>query len=455
MRRPAIETVLVAVVGTLLATSPVFAQTFSSGSTGADGALDVSRLSCFIRVQDNLSVCEVILPPSGILNYTTVLIPSGKTIIFRKNLQNTPVVLLAQGDVVVEGNLSVSAVPWSPDAPWDPALPGPGGFPGGAPPRSAGLGPGGGAVPTGGTSDPPAQGRWVGPLSLVPLVGGSGGASIVNTYGNSITGSGGAGAIVIASNGEIRIGGSGGIDASPYNRHCGIYGSGGAVRLVANRITMTGAIYAKGTAYCSGGATDGGDGIVRLEAPSGFLSFLGNSQPAPILSTVNPTIVAPAAPGLRIVSVGGFLVPDSAGSRKDAADLVLPKQLPDPINVLVEATNIPVGSVVTVSFGTSNQGTTAGVPLSGTLAQSTATIGVSGLNRNLLAYLYVQVLFAPPAAAAGAAPATESGRVTHVRMTTAPGEKPHFAFLRQDGAEIPANRLPATLQAWVSSSNSR
>jgi len=47
------------------------AQTFSSGSTGADGALDLTA-----------GDREVQLPESGVLNYTTVNIPEGKTLTF-------------------------------------------------------------------------------------------------------------------------------------------------------------------------------------------------------------------------------------------------------------------------------------------------------------------------------------------------------------------------------------
>ena len=52
----------------LLLPLSVAAQTFSSGSTGADGALDLAAGDR--RVQ---------LPDSGILNYTTVNIPNGRT----------------------------------------------------------------------------------------------------------------------------------------------------------------------------------------------------------------------------------------------------------------------------------------------------------------------------------------------------------------------------------------
>src|SRR5581483_6090161 len=124
-------------------------QTFSSGSTGADGPLDLT--SGDRRVQ---------LPPAGILNYTTVNVPAGRTLSFQNNLTNTPIILLAQGNVTIAGVVNVSAAG---------RVPGPGGFYGGDV-GSSGLGPGGGQI--GGNPN----GQWVGPLSLVPISGGSGGA---------------------------------------------------------------------------------------------------------------------------------------------------------------------------------------------------------------------------------------------------------------------------------------
>jgi hypothetical protein len=401
-------------------------QTFSSGSTGADGALDLATMNCTTGEHAPLNGnggCSVQLPPNGILNYTTINVPQGKSLHFRKNQGNTPVVILAQGNVSIAGTVAVDGYVYQmgPDGKQDWSQPGPGGFHGGFPNLVAGLGPGGG-------SQTSINGRWVGPLSLVPIVGGSGG-----------TGSGGGGAIVIASSGTISVPHTGVISATGMHVQAG-YGSGGAVRLVANQITVHGNVQATGNSS--------NNGVIRFEAPAGGIVFLGTAAPPAIISTINPSIVASAAPQLRIVSVAGFPVPDSAGNRRDAADLVLPKQLPDPINLVVQANNIPAGSPVTIGFGTSNGGTAASAPLSGSFASSTATVGVSGLNRNQLAYLYVQVLFTPPASGAGVDVA-EADRVAQVRMTSSPGEAPQFAFLRHDGSTVALEKLPANLRAWV------
>src|SRR5690606_37865157 len=69
---------------------------FDSGSTGADGA--------FHPVVST----QVPLPPNGVLHYTSVNIPPGVVVTFAKNTTNTPVVILASGDVNIAGTIDVS-----------------------------------------------------------------------------------------------------------------------------------------------------------------------------------------------------------------------------------------------------------------------------------------------------------------------------------------------------------
>ena len=66
---------------------------FSSGSDGSDGPLTVSA---------GLTTLDV--PDDGIFNFTTVTIETGGTLAFNKNVRNTPVHLLATGDIVVNAN---------------------------------------------------------------------------------------------------------------------------------------------------------------------------------------------------------------------------------------------------------------------------------------------------------------------------------------------------------------
>lgn len=395
--------------------SPTIAQTFSSGSTGADGALDLA-VSC---PGGTLPNCVIQLPPSGILNYTTVNIPTDTFLSFRNNGNNTPVIILAQGNVDIVGRISVDASSQDP---------GPGGFRGG-PGGLPGFGPGAGPQPSGSLS-----GRWTGPLSLIPIVGGSGGSGSGGAWGG-----GGGGAVLIASSGLIDV--HGGIHATGvqgWNNVSGP-GSGGAIRLVANSLNIPGQLWAVGNSGANGG---GEKGVIRLEAPAGHLSFSGSADPAAVLSSINPLIFPDAPPALSIISVGGYSVPAYSGQRFDTVDLLLPMQLPDPISVVVAASGIPVGTQIGISFGTTNAGTVTPGTLTGSTQSSTATIQVSGLNRTQLAYLFVSATFAVPGPAAPANPAGPD-QVARVHVTAAPGAAPKFSFLRANGSSIDASRLPA------------
>ena len=121
---------------------PVSAQSISSGSTGALGPFNPT------------SNTTVPLPPDGVLNYTTVNVASGVTVTFTPNAANTPIRLLATGDVTIDGTINLnggdgqdasSAIMLNPGG-----LGGPGGFAGGngglrgGGIGSAGKGPGGG-----------------------------------------------------------------------------------------------------------------------------------------------------------------------------------------------------------------------------------------------------------------------------------------------------------------------
>ena len=71
-------------------------QTFNSGSTGALGAFNPTQNT------------EVVLPDDGVLNYTTINIPVNITVTFRRNTRNTPVVMLASGDVTIAGSINIA-----------------------------------------------------------------------------------------------------------------------------------------------------------------------------------------------------------------------------------------------------------------------------------------------------------------------------------------------------------
>lgn len=272
----------------LLATTS--AHAFDSGSTGADGALAPAA---------NSGVVEIQLPESGILNYTTVNIPTGVTLKFKRNTLNTPVVMLASGNVAIAGLIDLSGtsgahVGTAGDGNTaDDGVSGhggPGGFDGGRGGSTdpvnrlggAGLGPGGGKggmpgaegcgsgryyktigggaghagygvettasnsyyVTTCGWPRSDAVGIPYGNTLLQPLIGGSGGGGGLG--GSNFSGSGGGGgggALLIASSGTLTLsgvikadgGGSGYVSGTNTGAH-GAGGSGGAIRLVATTL---------------------------------------------------------------------------------------------------------------------------------------------------------------------------------------------------------------------------
>ncbi|HVQ38098.1 MAG TPA: hypothetical protein VMS31_11230 [Pyrinomonadaceae bacterium] len=398
------------------------AQSFSSGSTGADGALDLTTGPCQREIQ---------LPESGILNYTSIIIPGACSVRFKPNFRNTPAILLVSGSVSIEGTISLSALfPPFPSCGTIPA-PGAGGFYGGAINQ-----PGGGAG--GGRPAGPLNGKWVGSLSLVPIVGGSGGAG-----GSSFTGGSGGGAIVIASSGTIGV--SGVIVANGSRNNCAPSGggAGGAIRLVANSITVTGTLSALGDTKSEEAPHPG---VIRIEAPAGALFFTGSASPLPLLSTsVNAQVVpGSSTPSLTITSVGGFPISYAAG-RPDFVDLILPNLVTDPISVVVQAHNIPVGTQVNLNISGPSSGTFTPGTLSGTEGTSATTIAVSGLSRTGATYL---IAFADFTLLGNAANLNKKGSdaIATVRVIAKPGADSRLVFLRKNGTEIGLTKIPKRIR---------
>jgi hypothetical protein len=276
---------------------------FVSGSTGADGALNPAVST------------EIQLPPSGILNYSSINIPAGVIVTFKKNAANTPVYLLVSGSATIAGNINVSGGDSKHTGTYGdgnlgddgiPGVGGPGGFDGGRGGRDdqalaagivragAGLGPGGGGggneIPNGNCNlgryyhyfglggafgsfgsnyyyfsncgDTPAlrtanlAAKPYGSTSLQPLVGGSGGGGGLGgaNYSGS-GGGGGGGAILIAVSGTFNITSTG-----------TIYSSGGS----------SGGVAGTGRGYEGAGGSGGAIRIVAsVVSGSGLLSATG------------------------------------------------------------------------------------------------------------------------------------------------------------------------------------
>ena len=368
---------------------------FDSGSSGADGT--------FAPTSD----ATIILPEDGILNFTTVNIPAGVTVNFRRNAANTPAYILVQGDAVIDGVIDVSGSDGTEfyNSP-------PGGFAGGLPQAGrggTGKGPGGGlgGQPTivggngGSYGSPGAQGTRQPPSSITaiygstvlqPLLGGSGGGAVAFVgAGSTIStqgarGGGGGGAILIAVSGTLTLNGSilatGGDGAESENlrvRSGG--GSGGAVRLIASTLAGAGNIDIrggnKGDATSQVSAEDGGAGgygRARLEADA--FTFTGGVTPV-LVNIFSPSaIFAATLPNVSITSVAGVSV--STNPTGDS-DVILPTSISNPVTIGLAATDVPLDSTIDVTLTPSNGSsfTVTGSALSGTVANSTSTAQVT------------------------------------------------------------------------------
>lgn len=403
---------------------PMASWAFSSGSSGADGALAPAVNT------------EVVLPASGVLNYTSINIPTGVTVTFRKNVTNTPAVLLVSGDAVIAGTINVNgAASASVGAAGDgvvgddgqPGAGGPGGFAGGrggavgttaaVTVGGTGMGPGAGTPGIGmfsscygtqivlggagagyavagtslGTSTntcfnnhPGIGGAAYGSSSLLPLVGGSGGGGAgggVNFSGSG--GGGGGGALLIAASGMVNVtgsivsnGGASGATAGDGAGSSGGGGSGGAIRIVATTMAGNGAISAIGGVPGAGIFIPGkaaSVGRIRLEAET--YTRTAASTPVHSFSAPGPIFIA-GLPTLAITSIAGVAVP---AAPTGVADVSLPASTVNPVAVAIQTTGVPVGNTITITvtpaYGQASAAVSAA--LTGSTASATANATVT------------------------------------------------------------------------------
>lgn len=328
----------------------VYAQSFSSGSDGSDGALTV--------VTDT----QLALPEDGIFNFTTLTIQPNRTLSFIRNDLNTPVYILATGAIELRNNARISVVGRQGTSVAG-GEGGPGGFDGGAPsiagnPPGNGQGPGGGGPATDGGDPLPAgrgshktlppteqanDGVIYGSELLVPLVGGSGGGGSSDRGG-----CGDGGALLLASDTRIQIEGfllaNVGCNFSEGN------GSGGAVRVVAPVVAGGGEIQVNGGPNMT---PFGGNGRARIDvidrSELGGLTIVpASSLTVGAFMTVFPEVI----PRLDVISVAGQSISEG---ETGPVDLVLPLNSPSGQVVRVQATDfegiVPVDVVITPDSG--------------------------------------------------------------------------------------------------------
>lgn len=409
-------------------TQNAYSQTFDSGSDDSDGALNLTTPG---TIDFDPGALGLDTDGDNIYHFTTITIGAGVTVRLSHPFLNAPQFWLASGAVQIDGIIDLNGGDGQDgqdvlnDAFFIPSPPGAGGFSGGAggtllSSHQPGNGPGGGGAGGGGAGHSGVGGRAAvlggssggpayGSKFLVPLMGGSGGGGGFRTTSatdSSGSGGSGGGSLLIASstsiiiNGTIKTDGGKGGDGSTAG---GGGGSGGAIRLAATIISGAGTLSAIGggggfptTTPWVGGS--GSSGRIRLEAHQHL--FTGNANPLHYLALpLNTFLPATPAPSLRVVSVtdagGAKLVPAFPTASLTIPDVTIDD--PSPVTVDIEASNIPVGTVVQLHLLSESVRIQIvdSTPLAGTVAHSTATVTVtipSGFSRG-----FVRATWTPPA----------------------------------------------------------
>lgn len=445
-----------------LAAVPVAAQTFSSGSDESDGPFNptCTPTPCTVTVP---------LPADGVFNFTTADIPDGVTVKFARNAANTPVFLLATGDVTINGTIDMNGEDAGPFG--RPGRGGPGGFDGGVGADGIttvaggfGLGPGGGGPGIGRRADGGGGGYLVagengsrglgeagsggpayGSPVLRPIVGGSGGGgggAVLNRSAGG-GGGGGGGAIVVVSSGTVTLGtkfitvihasgGDGKSGVGGFETSTGGSGSGGAILVIATTIRGTGVLSAGGRF----GGGRGADGRIRLETIN--LDYTRETNPIATTGLPQPVFAATGQPILRISSVQGVAGPASpSGNLLGAPDILLPAGTTNPVEVVVTASNIPLGTTIQVT-ATPQSGeltTATSTGLSGSLENSTATANIT-LDLSRTSVLTATATF-PLLASLGGGPVFAEGQeVKWVKVAANYGGDSKVTYIAASGKEV-------------------
>lgn len=465
MFKSASATILTLALTLSLGVSPSFAQTYSSGSTGANGAfppasppsgttrinLDLGSggITYFDGSSNSLGTATVGAPTSaGVFNFTTFTAPTNITVTVTPDRLNRPAQFLASGNVTITGTLFAGGQVGQFSA---GGLGGPGGFNGGlgasagcgTSPAAPGGGPGGGL---GGntTSFNGTPGTLViSNLNLTPLIGGSGGGGRCNTDG----GGGGGGGLLIASSGTINVTGSLSIIGGngPGNGTQGNGGSGGSVRLVASNIQGSGSLNASGGFGANG--VKGADGIVRAEA---FTLGVLNVVAGTYVQSTNPLPPFPTTPTISLVSIAGVNAPAiGTGGSATQPDISLGTAVTTQVALNVTSTNVPANTAFTVRFAPLDGAqTTSGNPItySGTIGangagsvQVTIPSGISIVS--LLASYAVPSTFIikPPPTTANPAPTPL--KVARIEVSSKNNGPSEVVYITESGNRISAASL--------------
>ena len=152
-------------------------------------------------------------------------------------------------------------------------------------------------------------------------------------------------------------------------------GSGGGLHLIAPTIIGDGTLSARGGNRQPSNTPSGAIGRIRLDAFQ--QNFSGTSTPPASLGSPYNVPLPSGVPALRIVSINGVSVPASPGGSSSIPDITI--NTPNPIPIVIEARNVPLGTIVKVNIFSDASGESIidSTPLAGTLPLSTATATIS------------------------------------------------------------------------------
>lgn len=319
-----------------------------------------------------------------VFRYSSVNIPANVQVFFKNHSPNAPVVWLVRDSVVINGSIDLRGS-FQTGSALALSKPGPGGFPGGRGYHStnhdgsSGFGPGGGrsyyADWYGHSAGYKGDAPWAGALAayngkgygndaIIPLIGGSGGAA--NAFHLDEGGGSGAGAILIACQNTISFGGfppanisatmGQGVSTGPSSNWWSGNGSGGAIRLVANRTEGTARVNAIGYMDTAGAypGVSSANGRVRVEAfddvahllsdlPTGGMGNTPDTEASHAVPS-NPAQIWPAndAPVVQITKVNGVSVSTTpiGDILNNRSDLSIAQSAPIPIEITTY--NVPL-----------------------------------------------------------------------------------------------------------------
>jgi hypothetical protein len=314
-----------------------------------------------------------------IFRYSSVTLDNGTStwgyVVFKNHPSKAPVVWLVSGDVmqknysqiILSGGGGMGAAGF--------AEPGPGGFRGGRGlsglPASGGFGPGGGdfVVPSGSnyayaggafsnpapwyrnnTSVPFTPAAPYANRLILPLIGGSGGSG--HPTSDASGGGAGGGAILIAAAGKVILPQNGSIIADGGARTSyGSGGSGGAIRIIADEVSGSGLLYARGG---EGWAAAGSPGRIAVQTNRFLLT--GSGSPAietfaPISGDLNiwPPAGAPKLTPTHLTVNGTDIpLPEDPRASLDIPSSDVSFDTVDPVTLHISAQNIPLDWTVKV-----------------------------------------------------------------------------------------------------------